>query len=173
MAGAGQHDDLEFPVGEAALGLPGVPALATFHQGEHRGQAMRFGQQRRDARPAGGGHVLLRCLPVHRDHVQPGEMPQQRTHARGHLAQPDASVEDDHVRAAQFAEREDVARLGHLADHGDLGPDGKAGGQGVTEQPTRRLNGYPDGDASCGHAHRYPGIPYLPYLAGYARYLAG
>ena len=64
VAGSGQHNDLEFPVGQAlaagaALALPGMPGPSAAHLGEHGGQPMRLGDQGGHARPAGRGQVLL------------------------------------------------------------------------------------------------------------------
>ena len=145
---AGEHDKLELPVGQAARAVLGVPSPAPPQQREHRGQARATRARASDAGPARGREILLGGVPVGHDHVQLGEALGERGHPDGDLAKPRARVHDHDIGMAQLAQFEDGVGLGHLADHGDVRPDGQASGQSVTEQPARRLHGYLDGDSS-------------------------
>jgi len=162
VPGTGQHDDLEFPVGEAlaagaALALARVPGPPAAHLGQHGGQPVRLGDQRGHAGPAGRGQVSLGRLPVDQDDVQLREAPHERPHPAGHLAEQASSVHDHDVGAAQLAEVDDLIGGGHPAHHGHVRADREASGEGVAEKPLRRLHGDPDCDASGERTHRRRG----------------
>ena len=160
VTGAGQDDDLVLPVGQAAAltpGLPRVVALFPAEQREHRGEAARFGHERGNAGPAGGGNVLFGRIAVGHDDVQVREAVHQRAHPPGHVAQPLPGVKDHNIGPPQFTEGEDAIGFRHPPHHGHIRPDGETGGQGVAKQPSRRLYCHPYRDARMHRYHRCQG----------------
>ena len=142
-------------------GLPRVVALFPAEQRKHRGEAARFGHERGNAGPAGGGNVLFRRIAIGHDDIQVREAVHQRAHPPGHVAQPLPGVKDHNIGPPQFTQREDGVWFRHPPHHGHIRPDGKTGGQGVAKQPSRRLHCHPYRDARMHRYHRCQGFRYL------------